>query len=60
LGLCVLRACRLVRRETARAFVQETALRQTADDEAFKVARGLRLHSRGDFFGEEFEEELGH
>ena len=46
--------------ETARAFVQEAAIGQRADDEAFEIARGCRLHARGDFFGEEFEEELGH
>ncbi len=48
------------RRERARAFVQEAAVGEAADDQAFEIARGLRLHARGDFFGEDFEEELGH
>jgi len=46
--------------EAARALGEEAAVGQRADDEALEIARGLRLHACGDFFGEELEEELGH
>ncbi len=48
------------RREGFRALVEEAALHQGVGDELFQVLRRAALHAGGDFFGEEFEEEIGH
>ncbi len=48
------------RRERRGALVDEAALHQRVGDEPAQVLRGPALHARRDFFGEEFEEEVGH
>jgi hypothetical protein len=48
------------RRKGLRALIEEAALDQRIRDELFQVLRGAPLHARGDFFGEEFEEKIGH
>ena len=46
--------------KAADAFEHQAAVGERADDEALQVLRGLRLHARGDFFGEELEEKVRH
>ena len=42
------------------AVVNEAAIDKRIGDELFQIVRRLPLHPRGDFFGEEFEKEVGH
>ena len=48
------------RDEALRAFIEEIALDQRVGDEALQILRRLPLHAGGDFFGEKFEEKVGH
>ena len=48
------------RGEGLRAFVEQIGFGERAGHEALKILRRLALHARGDFFGEEFEQEIGH
>ncbi len=48
------------RRETLGALVGQAALDQRVGDEPLQVGRGLGLHAGGDFFGEQFEQKVGH
>jgi len=48
------------RRKTLRALIEQATLDQRAGDEAFQVLGALALHARGDFFAEQFEQEVGH
>jgi hypothetical protein len=48
------------RGEALRALVSQAALDERAGDEALEVFGALALHARGDFFAEEFDEEIGH
>ena len=42
------------------ALVDEALLDQRPGDEPLQVGGGLRLHARGNFLGEQFEQEIGH
>ena len=46
--------------EALRALVDEIALDQRVGHEALQVLRRLPLHAGGDFFAEEFKQEVGH
>ena len=48
------------RGEGLRAFIDEPGLDQTVGDELLQILRRARLHARGDFFGEKFEQKIGH
>ena len=48
------------RHECFRAFIDETFGDQLVGDHLAQVIRRLRLHARGNFFGEQFEEKIGH
>ena len=48
------------RDEALRAFIKQVALDQRIGDEALEILRRLPLHAGGDFFGEKFEEKVGH
>ncbi|GAB6845642.1 hypothetical protein JCM2811A_46440 [Methylorubrum rhodinum] len=48
------------RREGLGALVEEAALHQRIGDELPQILGRTPLHARGDFFGEEFEEKVGH
>ena len=48
------------RRMGDRAFVEQPAFDQRVGDEALEVRRRAGLHTRGDFFAEEFEQKFGH
>ena len=48
------------RRMGDRTLELQAALDQGAGDEPLQVSRRLPLHAGGDFFGKEFEEEVGH
>ena len=48
------------RDEALRAFIKQVALDQRVGDEALEILRRLPLHAGGDFFGEKFEEKVGH
>ena len=53
-------------RETTRrcerlgAFINEPGIDQLVGDHTAQVFRRLGLHAGGDFFGEQFEEKIGH
>ena len=47
-------------REGGGVGVGEAALDQAIGDQAAQVVGGLCLHARGDFLGEEFEQQVGH
>ena len=42
------------------ALIDEAALDQRIGDELPQILRGAALHARGDFLGEQFEQEIGH
>ena len=42
------------------ALIDKPRLDQTVGDELPQILRGARLHARGDFFGEKFEQKIGH
>ena len=44
----------------AGAFIDEAALHQRVGDELLQILRRLALHAGGDFFAEQFEQEIGH
>ncbi len=46
--------------EALRALVEEIALDERVGHEALQVLRRLPLHAGGDFFADEFEQEIGH
>ena len=46
--------------EALRALVEEIALDQRIGDQALQVLRRLPLHAGGDFFAEQFKQEVGH
>ena len=48
------------RGEGARALIMEAALHQRVGDQLLQVFRGLALHARGNFLGEQFEQKIGH
>ena len=48
------------RREGLGALIDEPGLDQRIGDELAQILRRLPLHAGGNFFGEEFEEEVGH
>ena len=48
------------RHERLRAFIDEAFGDQLLGDETAQIVRRLRLHARGDFFGEQFEQKIGH
>ena len=48
------------RRERLGAFIDEAFGDQLVGDHAAQIVRRLRLHARGDFFGEQFEQKIGH
>ena len=48
------------RRERPGAFVDEAGLHQSVGDELAQILGRARLHARGDFLGEEFDQEVGH
>ena len=48
------------RRKALRALVGKARVDQGVGGEPSKIFRRLALHARGDFFAEEFEEEVGH
>ena len=48
------------RRKGLGALIEEAALDQRVGDELLQVLRRAALHAGRDFFGEEFEEEIGH
>ena len=48
------------RGEGLRAFIDEPGLDQPVGDELLQILRRARLHARGDFFGEKFEQKIGH
>ena len=48
------------RDEALRALVEEVAFDERVGHETLEVVRRLPLHAGGDFFAEEFEEEVGH
>ena len=48
------------RRERLGALVGQPGLDQPVGDELLQILRRPRLHARGDFFGEEFEQKIGH
>ena len=45
---------------TRGALIDEAALDQRVGDELLQILGRLRLHARGDFLGEEFEQKIGH
>ena len=47
-------------RECLGALVDEAFGDELVGDHAAQIVRRLRLHARGDFFGEQFEQEIGH
>ena len=48
------------RHECFRAFIDKAFSDQLVGDHLAQVVRRLRLHARGNFFGEQFEEKIGH
>ena len=48
------------RREGLGALIDEAALHQRIGDQLLQILRRPPLHAGRDFFGEEFEEEIGH
>ncbi len=42
------------------AFEHQAAIGQRADDQPFEILRRVRLHARGDFLGEQFEQKISH
>ena len=48
------------RDEGLRALVEQVALDERVGDEPLQVLRRLPLHAGGDFFGKEFEKQVGH
>ena len=48
------------RRKRLRAFIEDIGVDQRAGDEPLQILRRLPLHARGNFFAEEFEQEIGH
>ena len=48
------------RRKALRALIEQAALDQRVGDQALQVLGALALHARGDFFAEQFEQEIGH
>ena len=53
--------CETARRhECFRAFIDEPFGHQLVGDHLAQVIRRLRLHARGNFFGEQFEQQIGH
>ena len=42
------------------ALIDEAALDERIGDELPQILRGAALHARGDFLGEQFEQEIGH
>ena len=48
------------RRERLRAFIDEALGDQLVGDHAAQIVGRLRLHARGNFLGEQFEQKIGH
>ena len=48
------------RRERFGAFIDQAFGDELVGDHAAQIVRRLRLHARGDFFGEQFEQKIGH
>ncbi len=48
------------RRECLGAFIDEALGHKLVGDHAAQIVRRLRLHPRGNFFGEKFEKKIGH
>ena len=48
------------RDERLGALVGQPGLDQPVGDELLQIVGGARLHARGDFLGEEFEQKVGH
>ena len=48
------------RRERARALISQAALDQRVGDELLQILARPALHAGGNFFGEQFEEKIGH
>ena len=48
------------RREGLGALVDEAGRDQPVGDELLQIVGRARLHARGDFLGEEFEQKVGH
>ncbi len=48
------------RRERLGALIDQAGLDQLVGDELAQILGGARLHARGDFLGEEFDQEVGH
>ena len=48
------------RREGFCALIDQAFGDQLVGDHAAQIVRRLRLHARGDFFGKQFEQKIGH
>ena len=48
------------RRESLRAFIDEAGCNQPVGDHLAQVLGRARLHARGDFLGQEFDQKVGH
>ena len=48
------------RRKGLGAFIDEALGDQLVGDHAAQIVRRLRLHARGNFFGKQFEQKIGH